>query len=201
MDFFSLLALAGVAMVLVNSAEQRRRIGLLAQHLGPFRIEKLMEQLTTATMRGLGERDAERRQQIWSMLASDERALADQFARFAASFRRADEAQTRVSRWPVALPFATRIAPSASFDARALFDLHARAIDDAVSNKADRTPKDKAFVLMAEMLLMQHSCHWFCKSRTVASARLLARHKTSYPLALESVAPATRSAYRKITGV
>jgi hypothetical protein len=48
---------------------------------------------------------------------------------------------------------------------------------------------------MAELLLMQHSCHWFCRSKVVASARMLASHQTAYPQLLESVAPDTRRAY------
>lgn len=53
---------------------------------------------------------------------------------------------------------------------------------------------------MAELLLMQHSCHWFCRSKLVASARLLARHKTPYPKVLASVAPQSRQAYCKLVG-
>jgi hypothetical protein len=48
---------------------------------------------------------------------------------------------------------------------------------------------------MAEMFLMQHSCHWFCKSRTIASARMLRQHQTSYEQALHVVSPETREAY------
>jgi hypothetical protein len=56
-------------------------------------------------------------------------------------------------------------------------------------------------MLSAELFLMQHTCHWYCRSKVVASARLLARHKTSHQLALDSVAPATRAAYRSLTGI
>ena len=45
---------------------------------------------------------------------------------------------------------------------------------------------------------MQHSCHWFCRSRAVASARMLARHKTSYAHLLACVAPQTRAAYQAL---
>jgi hypothetical protein len=48
---------------------------------------------------------------------------------------------------------------------------------------------------------MQHTCHWFCRSRALASARMMARHQTSYALLLDSVSPSTREAYRKLTGV
>jgi hypothetical protein len=50
------------------------------------------------------------------------------------------------------------------------------------------------------MLLLQHTCHWICKSRAVASARMMVRHKTSYALLLQSVSPETRLAYGALTG-
>ena len=52
--------------------------------------------------------------------------------------------------------------------------------------------------MTAELMLMQHTCHWFCKSRTVASLRLVARHKTPYEQVLQSIAPATLKAYEKL---
>ena len=51
---------------------------------------------------------------------------------------------------------------------------------------------------MAELLLMQHTCHWFCRSFVVASARLLAQHQTHYQQALAAVSPETRSAYQAL---
>jgi hypothetical protein len=48
------------------------------------------------------------------------------------------------------------------------------------------------------MLLMQHSCHWFCRSRALACARLLAHHHTSYEQVLESVDPTTREDYLRL---
>jgi hypothetical protein len=49
--------------------------------------------------------------------------------------------------------------------------------------------------MSAELFLMQHTCHWFCKSKTIATARMLARHKTPYEQLVDSVSPQTRSAY------
>jgi hypothetical protein len=69
-----------------------------------------------------------------------------------------------------------------------------------VANRAGLSPKTKAFTLSAELFLMQHSCHWFCRSRAVASARLLARHKTSYAQVLQSVSGETREAYARLVG-
>jgi hypothetical protein len=52
-----------------------------------------------------------------------------------------------------------------------------------------------AFTMTAELFLMQHTCHWFCKSKTVASARMLALHQTPYAQLVASVGPDTREAY------
>jgi hypothetical protein len=49
--------------------------------------------------------------------------------------------------------------------------------------------------MMGEMFLMQHSCHWFCRSKTIASARMVAQHQTRYEQALDAVSPETRQAY------
>jgi hypothetical protein len=54
--------------------------------------------------------------------------------------------------------------------------------------------------MSAELFLMQHTCHWYCRSRAVASARMLARHKTPYAQLVDSVAPATRRDYRALVG-
>ena len=49
--------------------------------------------------------------------------------------------------------------------------------------------------MSAELFLMQHTCHWFCKSKTVASARMMARHQTTYAQLVAAVSPETRRAY------
>ena len=200
MEILVLVILIAVTAWVLKSKEQARRIALLGGQLGKYQIEKLMENLTEGYMRGLAEDDAERRDQIWSMLNTAEAALADQFGRFAAGFGRIDEAQTRTSKLPLALPLADRLFPNATFDARKAFAIHAQGIADAASNALGQTPKRKAFTMSAELFLMQHTCHWFCRSKSVASARLLARHQTSYALALDSVAPATRKAYQALVG-
>jgi hypothetical protein len=45
------------------------------------------------------------------------------------------------------------------------------------------------------MLLLQHTCHWFCRSKSLASARMLARHRTSYAQLVDAVLPQTRTDY------
>ena len=47
----------------------------------------------------------------------------------------------------------------------------------------------------AELFLMQHTCHWFCRSKTLTSARMLMRHQTPYTQLLASVSPETRQVY------
>ena len=117
-----------------------------------------------------------------------------------AEFAKVDEVSTRVSKIPVAVPFANQLLSAATFDLRKVFAVHAKGLAQAAQNTDGRSPRDKAFTMSAELYLMQHTCHWFCKSKTVASARLMARHKTTYEQVLASVAPATRDTYRALTG-
>ena len=93
------------------------------------------------------------------------------------------------------LPFIDQLSPKATFDMRRMLEIHAQGIARAVSNTEGLKPKDRAFRLMGEMFLMQHSCHWFCKSKTIASARMVAQHQTRYEQALDAVSPETRQAY------
>ncbi|MCJ0764779.1 hypothetical protein [Variovorax terrae] len=202
MDMFLLAMLIAFAFWALKSKDQGQRIALLGSHLGQYQIEKNMEALTQGYLRALGESDPERREQIWGLLRSTEQSLCDQFNRFAAEFSRADEASARVSKLPFYLPFATRLFPSATFDLRKALALHARGIAHAAQAQDGEapSPKARAFTMSAELFLMQHTCHWFCKSRTVASARMLARHQTSYEQLIASVAPDTRAAYCALVG-
>lgn len=200
MDILVLAMLIAIGAYLLKSRVERRRIALLGSYLGKYQIEKLMESLTEGYMRALAEDDPERREQIWNLLGSSEMKLCDQFNRFAAEFAGVDASAARVSKFALPIPYAEKLFPKATFDLRKLLSIHAHGITRAVQNDAHRTPKGKAFALSAELLLMQHSCHWFCKSKTVASARMRVRHKTSYEQVLESVAPETRQAYGALVG-
>ena len=198
MELFFAAALAALAFWAIRSHEQGRRIALLGRHLAQLQIEKHMETLTQGYLRALDEDDAHRRDQIWILLHGTERALRGQFERMAAEFARTDPADARVSRLPFYVPFAARLAPAATYDMRQALALHARGIERAVG--ADGVaPRDRAFTISAELLLMQHTCHWFCRSRMVASARTLARHQTSYDQLVASVSPQTRAEYLALT--
>jgi len=200
MEILTLVALIAIGAYILKSRDQRQRITLLGTHLGKYQIENLMETLTQGYLRCLGEDDAARRQQIWSLLDSTEEKLSAQFDSFAADFARVDAAAARVSKLPLAIPYAHRLFPAATFDLRQALAIHARGIAEVMRNESGRTPKAKAFTMSAELFLMQHTCHWFCKSKTVASARMLARHQTSYEQLLEAVSPQTRRAYSALTG-
>jgi hypothetical protein len=78
---------------------------------------------------------------------------------------------------------------------RRMLEVHAQGIERAVNNLQGLSTKERSFRMMGEMFLMQHSCHWFCRSKTIASARMLTQHQTRYEQALDAVSPETRQAY------
>jgi hypothetical protein len=119
--------------------------------------------------------------------------LCRQTSQLAHDFAAADARTTRVSKLPIWVPFALAFAPS--FDMREALRVHARGICRAIDGATARSPKDRAFAISAELLLMQHTCHWFCRSKSVASARMLSRHRTSYQQLAGAVLPQTRSEY------
>ena len=199
MEFLFLLLVPIVGMQFLKAKEQRRRIYLLGGYLSQYQIEKLMENVTEGYMRALGENDEERRSQIWSMLATAEQELSSQFRRFSEDFSKVWNGQTQVSTLGFALPYGDKLFPRQAFDMRQLLAVHAEGITATAENLAGRSLRDKAFTMTAELLLMQHSCHWFCRSKAVASARMLARHQTSHQQLIASVSPQTREAYRKLT--
>ncbi len=189
-----------IGAYMLKSKYQSRRIALLGSHLGKYQIEKQMESLTTGYMRALGEADPERRQQIFNLLTTTETSLCDQLNRLAAEFSKVEEADALVSKLSLAIPYADKLFPKATFDLRKALAIHAQGVTHAAKNGSNRTAKDKAFTVSAELFLLQHTCHWFCKSKSVASARMLARQKTSYEQLVQSVAPDTRRAYCALTG-
>ncbi|WP_234263950.1 hypothetical protein [Hydrogenophaga sp. NFH-34] len=201
MDVLFGLILMLVGFQVLKRSEERQRILLLGGFLRKYQLEPRMAQLTDGYLRALGESDPERADPIWRMLAGTEAALQQELSQLANDLKDVWGERLRVSRWPVGVPMATRFFPQASFDFRALVLLHAQALERVLRNDEGLSRKDCAFRTTAELLLFQHSCHWFCRSRAVASARLLALHKTAYAQVLAGVSPATRDAYRALTGV
>ena len=195
MDGLILALLLGGMAHFFQRRDEHRRIALLGNHLGQYQIEKLMETLIEGYMRALGETDTARQSQIWSMLSTTEVALCEQFKRFASAFARLDAGLTRSSKLPWSIFYSGRLFPVSTFDFREALSIHARGICQSVNRDPAVGEKDRAFTLLAEVYLMQHSCHWFCKTKGVASTRLVMRHHTAYTKVLESVMPATRQAY------
>lgn len=200
MDWFTLFLVVSVALYLLKVKEQRQRVMLLASFLGGTQIEKLLATLMDGYLRAASEQDAQRQDSVWAVLAQSEQQLSSQFKRLADDFGQVPTEQARVSTLPLALPYFDRVVPSATFDMREALQLHARAIEAACAEEGmtAQQRKERAFTMTAELMLMQHTCHWFCKSRTVASVRMVARHKSSYEQVLQSVAPQTLKAYKKL---
>ncbi len=197
--FFAVLAFS---LQMRNALEQRRRVLILGRFLRRYQIENLMQSLVDGFLRAMGEQESDRRQSIWSMLAQTEEQLAGQFQSLLADLAaEADPRRLRASTLPLSLPLATRWLPAATFSLHDILRIHGEGISRVMGNAAGLSARDRAFSLTAELLLMQHSCHWFCKSRWVASARMLARHQTSHTQLLDAVSAPTRLAYRRVMGV
>ena len=198
MDFLLWVAFAATLIHIFNLRQQRLHMGLLGRHLQPYPVERLMGSLIDGYLRAMGEADAQRRQQVFQMLEISEVQLSEQFAHFVADFRQLPAEVTRVSRLPLALPFVTQIFPAAALDMRKLLAVHADGIAYCARNEGRLSARDKGFMMTAELLLMQHSCHWYCRSKTIASARVLARHQSTYEQILDAVSPVTRQAYLRL---
>lgn len=202
MDFFTWIVVGSIAVYVLQGMEHRRRVRLLGAHLAPTQVEKLMGGLIEGYMRALDEKDPERRKQVWAILDNSEKTLADQLQRLATSFSQENAQDTRVSTLPLALPYFDRLMPSHTFDMREALQLHAKAVREACApDEVDlETRKRMAFTMTAELLLLQHTCHWFCKTRTIASMRLMARQKTPYEQVLKTVSASTLAAYQRLIG-
>ncbi|MFT3718084.1 hypothetical protein [Pseudorhodoferax sp.] len=193
------LALLAVAAQVQKKREQQQRVQLLGRCLQPYQIEQQMETLIDGYLRWLGEAEAGRAAQIRGMLASTEQALAAQFERFAADVAKIAAPQAQVSKLPLWMPWAQQLLPRRRlFDVREAFAIHARGIAEVAANARGLSGKAQARQMMAELLLMQHTCHWFCRSRAVADARLVLRHQTSWQQALDAASPATARDYRAL---
>lgn len=192
MEFINFLALAFAFCWVIRSKLQQQRIDLLAEFSSVSTIEKNTKALTQGYLGALAQADPGRREQAWIALRRSEQELCRQLTQLAADFSAADPPITRVSKLPIWIPFGTTLA--GSFDMREALHVHARGVCRAIEGST-ATPRERAFAILAELLLMQHTCQWFCRSKWVASGHMLARHRTSYPKLLASVLPQTRSEY------
>ncbi len=199
--FLTLLLVPVLGFQILRVRDQRRRILLLARHLNQHQIEKLMQTVTEGYLRALDATEPVRREQIWASLQGSELGLSRQFKCFAEDFAKIWSEQTLVSTLSWTFPYADKLMPRQTFDMRALVAVHAEGITAAAENPGQRSPRDKAYTMMAELLLMQHSCHWFCRSRSVADARMVMRHQTQHPQLLASVSERTREGYLRVTGL
>lgn len=197
--FLFLLALAGLWVLKLR--EQHARIRFLSEYLGRYQIEKLMELLVEGYLRAAGEADAGRRQQVLSMLEEPELTLRRQVRALAQDLAGAPAEATRFCTLRLALPGMARWWPAASADLRALLKIHAGGIEHTTGNEAALGPRDRNYQLTAEILLLQHSCHWFCRSRTIADGRALTRHQTPHRQLLDAVSAGTRTAYCQLLGL
>lgn len=203
-DFVLLLVPLVLIWTWAVRTEQAQRVTLLASYLGRYRIEKLMEALTEGYLRALAEKDPDRQRALWGTLALTESNLLSEFQRFVADIAQLWPEKALVSRIPQAVPRATLLFPQATFDLRKALALHAQALERLVAQPAaDDDPagrRDRAFRFTAELLLIQHTCLWFCRSQHKASARLWVRHRTSYEQVLAAVSPQTRADYCALVG-
>ncbi len=192
--FIVFLALAVIWRVL-SMSYQKAHISLLAKHLADYQLEQHMETLTQGYTRAI-QSDSEARQlQVLETFAQTERAVASQAQAVASSFEQESTLASRIGIWSVCIPYAERVLPSITRDFRKLLHIHAKGIRYVVNNEAGWDAKERAYHLSAELYLLQHSCHWFCKSRGIANARLQIRHKVQHQKVLDSVSSVTRSAY------
>jgi hypothetical protein len=175
---------------------QRTHITLLAQHLANLQLERHMETLTQGYLRAIREEGESRQLQVLETYAQTERIVAGQVQTLASNFEKVSRPAASLIALPFCLPYAERYLPSVTRDFRELLRIHATGLRHAVDNLSGWDPKTRAYHLSAELYLLQHSCHWFCKSRTVADARLALRHQVTHQKTLDSVSPATRSAYQ-----
>ena len=198
MDIGSLLIVLAVWGGIARWREDRRRVVWLAAQLRRHPIERLMERLATAYLRILADDDAERRQQAWAGLAADESALADAVSGWARDMAEVAPPLARIRRYP--LPALDKLWPWAAIDLRKLLAVHAHGLREAVDNERGLAPAARARSVLAELYLLQHTCHWFCRSKAVASARLVTRHQTRHADVLSAVSPESRRAYLALVG-
>lgn len=195
MDIALNLLLVVLGWQMLRVRYQRARIALLGRHLANLQLERHMETLTEGYTRAIHEEAETRQLQVLGMLAQTERAVAVQAQSLADTMQKESLQAASMSTLSLCVPYAERFLPVAMRDFRELLHIHATGLRYAVDNEGGWDAKSRAYHLSAELYLLQHSCHWFCKSRAIADARLLMRHQVNHQKVLESVSAVTRSSY------
>lgn len=190
-----LLIMPIVAWILLRVRYQRAHIALLGRHLSTLQLERHMETLTQGYLRAIHENTETRQLQVLETFAQTERAVAAQLQTLANAMQKESPQATSMGTLPFCVPYLERVLPALTRDFRQLLHIHAAGLRHVVDNESQWGAKDRAYHLSAELYLFQHSCHWFCKSRTVAEARLTLRHQVTHQKVLDSVSEVTRSAY------
>lgn len=197
MDIALTLLAVFVVWHVFRTRYQRAHILLLGKHLSHLQLERHMETLTQGYTRAIKETDESRQLQILETYAQTERAVAAQIQTLATSIQKENRDAVSVGTLPMCVPYAERFMPAITRDFRALLAIHALGLRYVVDNEEGLDDKGRAFHLSAELYLFQHSCHWFCKSKAVADARLAVRHQVTHQKVLESVSSVTRAAYQE----
>lgn len=195
MDLALTLLMAIVVWHMLRLRYQRAHIALLGQHLANLQLERHMETLTQGYARAIHEETQIRQHQVLESFAETERAVAAQVQSLAETMQKESAPITSLSALRICVPYVERFFAPLTRDFRELLHIHAAGLRYVVDNQESWDIKDRAFHLSAELYLLQHSCHWFCKSRNVADARLVMRHQVNHQKVLDSVSSVTRSAY------
>ncbi len=195
----ALTVLVVLGYVFLNWYDQAKRIVLLSRLLSSYQIEALMERLNNGYMRALSMEDGERQDLAFEQQHATEQQLAEQLRKLSKDVEQQRPADVRISRLPV--PFARHWLPMLTFDLASAISVHANGVSALADYPEELPPKQRARQLLAEVLLMQHTCHWFCRNRRMASARLMQRHQTRYQDVLAMVSTKTRESYGLIAGV
>lgn len=197
MDFFLTLLLAAVVWRVLTLRYQRARIALLGRHLAGLQLERHMETLTQGYTRAIHENDESRQLQVLDTFGQTEQAVAAQLRKLADAMQKEYPQTVAMSVLPFCVPYIERFFPGQTRDFRELLQIHAASLRQLADNTDGLAPKDRAFHLSAALYLFQHSCHWFCKSKGVADARLMLRHKVDHQKVLDSVPDSARAAYQR----
>ncbi|MDX3895452.1 hypothetical protein [Pusillimonas sp.] len=195
MDIVLILLTIVVAWRMLCLRYQRTHIALLGRHLSNLQLERHMETLTQGYSRAIHEETETRQLQVLDTFAQTERSVAAQVQSLANAMQKESSQAAGMGALPFCVPYAERFLPAPTRDFRALLNIHAAGLRHVVDNEGGWDPKGRAYHLSAELYLFQHSCHWFCKSRAVADARLALRHQVTHQKVLDSVSAMTRSAY------